>query len=113
MAVSQVCREPEKSLAKHKTSFEGIWFRRHRVNGRERWTEAGRVFFKNPCMESNAGELTAEELKDRCKQDKIIHGEVDHYGSVHVCVCICTSACACICTCVCTSNLKHCCYYLA
>lgn len=50
MAVSQVCREPEKSLAKHKNSFEGIWFKRHRVNRRERGTEAERVFLKNSSL---------------------------------------------------------------
>lgn len=91
MAVSQVCREPEKSLANHKTSLEGVWFRRHRVNGRERGTEAGGVFLKNLCMESNAGDLTAEELKDWHKQDK-------NNGKQIITA---------LCMCVRTLNLKH------
>lgn len=104
MVVSQACRETEKSLVKHKTSFEGISFRKHRVNGREGGTEAGRVFFLNSHMESDAGDLTAEELEDQCKQYKILLWEIDHCSSVHVC--------AYLRTCVCTSDLKHSCCYL-
>ena len=52
------------------------------MNGAERGAEAGRVFFKDSCMERNAGDLTAEESEGRCKQDKIMQREIDH---CHLC----------------------------